>query len=104
MIAPRQRLAGTGARLLARIAGAGGLALLALVVLWGPWRGIDSGHGAAWESHVAWADSVITGTVSWKGTETPAGNVQVVLKDPKQGTVVAEATTDATGTYLLASA
>jgi hypothetical protein len=93
------------ARLARRFAVASGVALLMLGVLWVPWRGSGAaGQRAPLEAHAAWAASVISGTVSWKGTDKPVDGVQVVLKDPKQGAVVAEATTDAEGTYMLASA
>lgn len=100
----RQGFDRAGLGRLGQWAGAAVLALVALAVLWVPWRGHAPGRGAALEAPLAWAASVITGTVAWKGTETPVGDVRVVLKDPKAGGVVAEATTDAQGVFMLPSA
>ncbi len=78
----------------------GGVALGAL--LWLPWQQ-QAGRAVAVDAPVAWAASVISGTVAWKGTDTPVAGVRVVLRDPQAGTALTEAATDATGVYYLAA-
>ncbi|HMA36750.1 MAG TPA: carboxypeptidase regulatory-like domain-containing protein [Chloroflexia bacterium] len=86
---------------LARLGVAAGLAVLALAILWVPWRPGPAGRGGALEAPIALAEAVISGTVSWKGSDQPVAGVQVVLKDQAAGTAVATATTDAQGVYIL---
>jgi hypothetical protein len=84
-----------------RALGAAAAVAVALAVLWGPW-GRAEGRVVAWEGATAWAAPVITGTVTWKGTDQPVVGVQVVLRDAKSNVVLDTATTDAAGLYMLA--
>ncbi len=76
------------------------LALYAL--LWLPWR-TQAGRAVAWEAPSAWAASVISGTITWKGTDTPVDGVRVVLRDAQARALLGETTTDATGLYYLSA-
>lgn len=79
-----------------------GAGLVLGALLWLPWR-TQAGRAVALDAPVAWAASVISGTVSWKGTDTPVAGVRVILRDPQAGAALTEAATDALGVYYLSA-
>ncbi len=98
---PAARRSRRMARLLRLGAFAAAGVLLALAGLWLPWSLPGPAGPIRLDAPRAWAELVITGTVTWKNSTQTVAGVGVVLKDRVKGTVVMRAQTDARGVYML---